>query len=411
VSLAPAIRHAREGFKVDARFARIAEIRERFLQSNAGAARIFLDGKRAPQAGYLLRQSELASTLERLVAEGKDGFYAGKMAQELVAAVNAAGGVWQVADLADYRIVERVPITIRYRGATVTLAALPSGGGIGLAESLNMLERFPAGDARAPETAHLVIEALRRTFQDRARFLGDGDFVPVPVAALVSKAYAERRAASISPASATRSDALEQEQVARVESGNTTHFSVIDGDGNRVAATLSINWLFGSGIVAGSTGVLVNNEMDDFTFSPDVPNSYRLRGGGANAVAPGKRPLSSMTPAFVEDGKGVLVLGAPGGPRIVSQVLLAILDYVGSTQIDLERIARGPRYHHQWWPDRVEVEPDGFSAEWRTALEAKGHQLQTAGRKWGNLQLVFKSKTTGAAQAASDPRGLDVGWY
>jgi gamma-glutamyltranspeptidase/glutathione hydrolase len=253
---------------------------------------------------------------------------------------------------------------------------------------------------------------MRRAFQDRTRFLGDPDFVPVPVEQLVSRDYAGRRAANIDPARATPSTALGEERVARAASMNTTHLSVIDADGNRVAATLTINWLFGAGIVAGKTGVLLNNEMDDFSLDPDLPNSYRLHGSNANAIAPGKRPLSSMTPAFVEDGKGVLVLGAPGGPRIVSQVLLAILDYVGTPgAVDLERIVRAPRYHHQWWPDRVEIEPEAFSPEWRAALEAKGHRLQATNRAWGNLQLVFKSKATGEARAASDPRGLDVGWY
>ncbi|HKA41207.1 MAG TPA: gamma-glutamyltransferase [Burkholderiales bacterium] len=411
VSLAPAIRLARDGFKVDPRFARIAQIRERFLQSYPDAARVFLDGRRAPQPGYLLRQPELAATLERLGAAGAAGFYGGAVARALVDAVNRNGGVWQLSDLADYKVVERTPVRFPFRGATVTVASLPSGGGIALAQSLNILERFAPSDARSPEGAHLVIEAMRRAFQDRARYLGDSDFVAVPVERLVSKEYAEKRAATIDPGAATSSNALEDEQTARVESGNTTHLSVIDGEGNRVAATLSINWQFGSGVVASATGVLLNNEMDDFTLDPEVPNSYRLRGSGANAVAPGKRPLSSMTPAFVEDGKGVLVLGAPGGPRIVSQVLLAILDYLEAPEVDLERIVRAPRYHHQWWPDRVEVEPEGFPAEWRAALEAKGHQLQSTARKWGNLQLVFKSKQTGMARAASDPRGLDVGWY
>jgi gamma-glutamyltranspeptidase/glutathione hydrolase len=411
VSLAPAIGYARDGFKVDPRFARIAQMRERVLLSNPDTARIFLDGKHAPQAGHLLRQPELAATLERLASAGVDGFYSGTVARALVESVNGNGGVWQLADLADYRIVERAPVRFQYRGATITSAALPSAGGIALAQTLNILERFAPSNPRTPDNAHLAIEAMRRAFQDRARYLGDADFVAVPVDRLVSRDYAQRRAASIDPASATRSDALGEEQPAQAASPNTTHLSVIDAEGNRVAATLTINLLFGSGIVGGDTGVLLNNEMDDFTFTPDTPNSFRLRGGSANAVAPGKRPLSSMTPTFVEDGRGVLVLGAPGGPRIVSQVLMAILDYVEAPDIDLGEIVRAPRYHHQWWPDRVEIEPEGFSPEWRAALEAKGHQLQSASRQWGNLQLVFKSKRTGAAQAASDPRGLDVGWY
>jgi gamma-glutamyltranspeptidase/glutathione hydrolase len=410
-SLAPAIRHAAQGFPVDPRFVRVAGLREDRLRANADAARVFLHENRAPQEGHLLRQPELAATLERLASAGTSGFYAGDVARALVESVNRNGGIWELADLADYRVIERAPVRFQYRGATVTAASLPSAGGIALAQSLNMLERFSLSGSRTPDTAHLVIEAMRRAFQDRTRYLGDADFVAVPVERLVSKDYASRRAATIDPAAATRSDALGEERLALAGSGNTTHLSVVDAEGNRVAATLSINWQFGAAVVAGNTGVLLNNEMDDFSFSLDTPNSYRLHGSHANAVAPGKRPLSSMTPAFVEDARGVLVLGAPGGPRIVSQVLLAILDYMGDAEVDLERMVRAPRYHHQWWPDRVEIEPGGFPAEWRAALEAKRHQLQPAARQWGNLQVVFKSKTDGAAQAASDPRGLDVGWY
>jgi gamma-glutamyltranspeptidase/glutathione hydrolase len=192
---------------------------------------------------------------------------------------------------------------------------------------------------------------------------------------------------------------------------STTHFSVIDAQGNRVAATTTINLLFGSGVVAGGTGVLVNNEMDDFSLRHDVPNAFRLRGSEANAIEPGKRPLSSMTPTFVEDGKGVLVLGAPGGSRIVSQVLLAVLDYLRAPAVDLAALVSAPRYHHQWWPDRVEVEPGAFDAEWRATLEARGHRVQPGKRRWGNMQVVFKSKADGTARAASDPRGSEIGWY
>ena len=410
-SLAPAIRHAREGFRVDARYARIAKIRERFLREDEGAARIFLDNGRAPQPGYLLRQPELAATLELIARHGRDGYYAGRVARALVGAANAGGGVWQLADLENYRIVEREPVRFVYRGAAITAAALPSAGGIALAQSLQMLERFQLSEPGRPETAHLVVEALRRAFQDRARYLGDSDFVAVPAAGLVGREYALHRAAAIDPAAATKSGELGEELPARSESANTTHFSVIDAAGNRVGATLTVNLLFGAGIVAGGTGVLLNNEMDDFTLRPDLPDSFRLRGGMANAVAPGKRPLSSMTPTFVEDEKGVLILGAPGGSRIISQVLLGILGYLRSPQVDLQRLLAMPRYHHQYWPDRVEIEPDAFTPEWRAAMTAKGHLLQVAGRKWGNMQMVFKSKQTGAAQAASDPRGAEVGWY
>ena len=408
-SLAPAIRYAREGFAVDPRYARIARLRERLLQGGADAANTFLDHGRAPQPGFVLRQPELAATLERVVREGRKGFYTGPVARALVEAANAAGGAWQLADLEHYKVVEREPVKFAYRGATITSAALPSAGGIALAESLGILEQFKLSDASQPAAAHLVIEALRRAFQDRALYLGDSDFVPAPLGKLVSREYARQRAATIDPDAATRSDDLEGDKHAHAESGNTTHLSVIDVEGNRVAATLSINWLFGSGVVAG--GVLLNNEMDDFTLRPDVPNSYRLRGGIANAIAPGKRPLSSMTPTFVEDEKGVLILGAPGGSRIVSQLLFAILEYLRDPQVDLQRLVAMPRYHHQYWPDRVEIEPEGFPPEWRAAIEAKGHTIQVVSRKWGNMQVVFKSKQTGAARAASDPRGSDVAWY
>jgi gamma-glutamyltranspeptidase/glutathione hydrolase len=409
-SLGPAIRHARDGFPVDERYARIASLRERFLRERPDAGRIFLDQERAPKAGWVLRQPELTGTLERLAKEGAAGFYAGPVARALIESVNRAGGGWRPGDLGGYRVVERPPLTFQFRGATVTTAVLPSAGGIALAQSLQVLERLSAGDPRAPRDAHLAIEALRRAFYDRALHLGDSDFVRVPLARLVSPRYAAQLAASISADTATGSDTLGPE-VAAAAGTSTTHLSVIDAAGNRVAATLTINLLFGSGVVAEGTGVLLNNEMDDFSLRDDLPNAFRLRGGDANAVAPGKRPLSSMTPTFIEDEKGVLVVGAPGGSRIVSQVLLAVLDYLRAPTVDLAAIVGAPRYHHQWWPDRVEIEPEGFPAEWRAALEARGHKLQTAKRRWGNMQAVFKSKQTGLAQAASDPRGSELGWY
>src|SRR5690606_30508752 len=239
---------------------------------------------------------------------------------------------------------------------------------------------------------------LRRVFRDRARHLGDGDFVRVPVERLTGAAHARAAAASIDPGRATPSEALGAETPTGGGT-STTHLSVVDAEGNRVAATLTINLLFGSGIVARGTGVLLNNEMDDFTLRPDVPNAFRLRGARANAIAPGKRPLSSMTPTFIEDGKGVLVLGTPGGSRIVSQVLLAALDYLHADVADPARIVRAPRYHHQWWPDRLEIEPGAFPPAWRAALQARGHAITERARRWGNMQVVFKPAGGGPAQA------------
>ena len=410
VALAPAIRLARDGFPVDKRYAQIATLRESFLQSGANTQG-FLDSGRAPSAGFVLRQPALADTLERLARFKMPGFYEGTVADAIVKAVNQAGGAWGAADLSAYKVIEREPVKFRYRGALITTAALPSAGGIALAQCLGILESFLLGQLGEPSADHLVIEVLRRAFHDRARYLADPDYVQVPVARLISRDYVRSLAADIDIARATRSDALAPVAATRVESHDTTHLSVVDSDGNRVAATLTINLLFGAGIVPAGTGVLLNNEMDDFSLRPDVPNAFRLRGSLANRIEPGKRPLSSMTPTFVEDERGVLILGAPGGSRIVSQVLLAILKYVQSPRIDLVRLVSMPRYHHQYWPDVVEIEPDRYTSDWRQALTAKGHVIQPANRAWGNVQAVFKAHGSGAAQAASDPRGESLGWY
>jgi gamma-glutamyltranspeptidase/glutathione hydrolase len=409
VTLAPAVRLAREGFPVDGRYAQMAKLREGFLRRGVNTAVYLADGK-APQPGFLLRQPDLANTLERIAASGAAGFYGGTVAEAMVKAVNEGGGSWTLSDLAGYRVVEREPVRFRYRSATITAAALPSAGGIALAQALGMLERLPAARIGSPDTDHLVIEALRRAFQDRGRYLADPDFVSVPAPRLLSGAYLAARAAGIDPARATPSAALAEPETARFESHHTTHFSIVDAEGNRVAATLTINLLFGSGVVAPGTGVLLNNEMDDFSLRGDLPNAFQLQGGAANRVEPGKRPLSSMTPTFVEDPKGVLVLGAPGGSRIVSQVLLAVFEYVRAPEVDVNRLVSMPRYHHQFWPDRVEFEPDAFPPPWRTALAAKGHALHAANRAWGNMQVVFRAKN-GSASAASDPRGTGVAWY
>jgi gamma-glutamyltranspeptidase/glutathione hydrolase len=410
VTLAPAIRLARNGFPVDVRYSRIAALRESFLQSGVNTSGFLANGH-APDKGFVLRQPDLATTLERLARSGRRGFYDGPVAAALLEAVNAAGGRWSRADLTNYTVVEREPLRFKYGAAVVTAAALPSAGGIALAQTLGMLERRGVTHIGDADSDHIVVEALRRAFHDRARYLADPDFARIDVAHLISPGYIRSRAEEIDPEHATPSATLGAELPEHAASPNTTHFSVVDAQGNRVAATLTINLLFGAGIVPPGTGVLLNNEMDDFTLREDVPNSFGLRGAPANRIEPRKRPLSSMTPTFVEDDKGVLVLGSPGGSRIVSQVLLGVLQYTQSTEVDLARLVALPRYHHQYWPDRVEVEPDGFSDEWRAALAAKGHTLRVATRKWGNMQAVFKSRRTGIATAASDPRGEDIAWY
>ena len=402
-SLAPAIRLAQSGFAADARYVAASAMREALLARNEGARRSFLDNGKAVQAGFVIRQPQLAQTLRMLAAEGASGFYHGDFARRLAQAVKAAGGLWQLSDLEGYRVIERAPMNFSYRGARITTAPLPSSGGLVLAQSLFILETVDLPALSAAERAHYVVEAMRRGYQDRARYMGDPAFVDVPVARLASRDYARRRAASIDPGRATPSAELALE--AAREGNDTTHFSIIDAAGNRVAATLSINGPFGSGFVAGDTGVLLNNHMDDFVLVPGVPNLYKLVGSRANAIAPGKRPLSSMSPTFVEDERGVLVLGTPGGSRIISMVLEGILDYVGSLPIDVARLVGAPRFHHQFLPDRIEIEPGGFAPEWIAALVARGHTVESGRRRWGNMQVVFFNKQTQRIETASDPRG------
>lgn len=404
ITLEPAIRLAANGFVADRRFLeRAGEYRDR-LAADAAAADVFLQNGKPPGEGFVLRQPELATTLRHLAARGRSGFYRGPVARELVRAVRAGGGLWTLKDLAHYRAVEREPVRFFYRGIKVTSAALPSSGGLTLAQALQILEQFDAIEPSVPDSAHLVIEAMRLAYQDRARYLGDPDFVWVPAARLGSKRYAAGRAAAIDAGRAGTSSALTPPRTA---GGSTTHFSVVDREGNRVAATLSINTVFGSGFVAGRTGVLLNNEMDDFAIAPGVPNAYGLLGSEANAIAPGKRPLSSMSPTFVEDARGVLVTGTPGGSRIISMVLLAIVEFSRGER-DPGRIVSAPRFHHQFLPDVVEVEPGAFDAAWTSRLAEMGHSLKVAKGPWGNMQAVYVDKATGIAVAGNDPRGA---WY
>lgn len=404
VLLSAAIRHAREGFAVDGRITGAAGWRESVLKQDPAAAAVFLEAGRVPEKGTVIRQPGLARTLEALAAHGMDGFYSGPVAAEMVRVIRAGGGIWTEADLAAYRVVERMPVRFSYRGARITTATLPSSGGLVLAQALQILERYDLASLGETERVHLTVEALRRAFQDRSRHLGDADFVEVPQARLGSRAYADARAAGISLDRATPSAALEAAPEVK-EGDNTTHFSVVDAAGNRVAATLSINAPFGAGMVLGDTGVVLNNEMNDFAIAPQGGNLYGLTGFAANAITPGKRPLSSMSPTFVEDARGVLVLGTPGGSRILSMVLLGILEHVDRPTVDLTRVVGRPRFHHQFLPDRIEVEPGQFPPEWVEALKAKGHAVQEGRRRWGNMQAVFVDAVTGEAIAEGDPRG------
>lgn len=401
-NLAPAIVLARDGFAVTERYRMMASFRAQAFAAEPEGAQIFLVDGKAPPAGTVLRQPDLAATLERMAADGANVFYSGALAERLVAGVRAGGGVWTLADLAAYRAKERAPIVGDYHGVKVVSAPPPSSGGIVLVEALNILERYDLAALDPHARQHLIVEAMRRAYRDRADFLGDPDFVEMPVAHLVDKHYAEQMSADLSLEKATPSSALPP--IGRQSKGrDTTHFSVIDAAGNRVAATLSINYPFGALVVPAGTGVLLNNEMDDFASRPLTPNAYGLVGADANAIRGGKRPLSSMTPTFLESPERVGILGTPGGSRIISMVLLGALEFMDEQ--DPTRWVSVARYHHQYLPDVVEFEAGAFSADAQAALVARGHVLKESTRNYGNMQAILWDRKAGTVKAAADPRG------
>lgn len=403
-SLAPSIRLAKAGFPVDEYYRRMAGFRLQALRSYPDAARIFLDKGEVPEAGQLIQQPELAATLTVLAAEGAPGFYRGKVAQKLVEGVRDAGGIWSLDDLAAYRVVEREPVSFDYRGMRVISAPPPSSGGIALATILNILEGYPLQQLEPAMRTHLVVEAMRRAYRDRAEYLGDPDFVEVPVERLMNPYYAAGLRATINPQRATPSALLPGTTGLPGGGFHTSHFSVLDGEGNRVSATLTINYPFGAAFMAPGTGVLLNDEMDDFSAKPGVPNAYGLVGAEANAIAPGKRPLSSMSPSFVETESGLAILGTPGGSRIITMVLLGILDLEAGGKPD-SWVAL-PRFHHQYLPDVIQHEPEAFDQAMVDALKGKGHQLKLLDSDYGNMQALFWDYRTGRVEAASDPRGV-----
>lgn len=400
-SLQSAIKLAEKGFPVDPYYHRVANFRLKALQSSAAAAKIFLHNKQVPEEGHNIRQPDLAKTLRALAKKGFDGFYKGVVAKKLVEGVRQAKGIWTLQDLADYRVVERKPVQGVYNGIHITSAPPPSSGGITLLTTLNILSAYPLKQLKPVDQIHLTVEAMRRAYRDRAIYLGDPDFVQIPQSKLLHPYYADGLRASIRRDQATASDTLPGLPTPP-KGEDTTHFSVLDRDGNRVSATLTINYPFGSGFVPPGTGVLLNDEMDDFSAKPGVPNVYGLVGGEANAIAPGKRPLSSMSPTFLESDRGVAVLGTPGGSRIISMVLLAILNYDqgGSAQ----SMVSLPRYHHQYLPDHIQYEAKTFSSEQMQQLQHKGHELKQVRWAYGNMQAVLWDRKRDKVSAASDPR-------
>ncbi len=400
-SLAPAIKYAENGFKVNKHFHRLMTFRKKAILESPAARKILLDQDEVPELGYVIKQPELAATLRALAAKGKQGFYAGDIAKQLIKDVVQAGGIWSVKDLQNYQIVEREPIVAQYRDMKIISAAPPSSGGIALVTALNILSAYDLTKTSARNT-HLVVEAMRRVYRDRAVYLGDPDFTQIPITELTNPHYAAGLRASIHPDKATASNSLPGIMTS-TGGRHTTHFSVIDKYGNRISATLSINYPFGSAFMSPGTGVLLNDEMDDFSAKPLTPNAYGLVGGEANAIAPEKRPLSSMTPTFIETGNQIVALGTPGGSRIISMVLLAVLDFAqGGTPESMVSLSR---YHHQYLPDVIQYEENTFGDNELDALTAMGHTFKQIGRQYGNMQVVVWNKQLNQIFAASDPRG------
>jgi gamma-glutamyltranspeptidase / glutathione hydrolase len=431
--VAPAIKLARDGFALAWEDARDIK-NEADLAKFPDSRRIFERDGNFYQQGEVLRQPELARTLERIAAN-PDDFYRGAMAQELAAFMQKSGGLITAEDMSRYEVKEREPVRGTYRGYDIISAPPPSSGGTALIEILNILEGYDlakAGD-RSAEAVHLTVEAFRRAYFDRAEFLGDPDFAKIPVAQLIDKKYGAAWRSSIDPQHSSVSKDLKRppifeqlEQYARAngpprmvgEPEHTTHYSVVDGDGNAVAVTTTLNDSFGSRVTAGNLGFLLNDEMDDFAAKQGVPNLYGLIQGPANAIAPGKRPLSAMTPTIVtKDDKLFLVLGSPGGSRIittVANILMGVIDY----GMNIQEAVNAPRFHNQWLPDEVNVE-HWFSPDTIQGLERMGNKVEigvTVGGEWepywSDGECVFIDLKTGERLGASDGRnnGKAVGY-
>jgi len=419
----PAIRLAREGVAVTQYEA--ALMQDEDLARDPESKRIFQRNGHFYEQGQILKQPELASTLER-IARNPDEFYHGALAAQIATAIQKGGGLITAADLANYKVVERVAIHGNYRGYDIYSAPPPSSGGIALIEALNILEGFDlhATKRNSARHLHLVTEAYRRVFFDRSVFPADPDFVDVPVAQLTDKKYAAEWRSSIDQNKASKNSELQRPSMAELdqsaalhapyigpEKQDTTHYSIVDEAGDAVAVTTTLNDSFGSRATLPGLGFLLNDEMDDFAAKVGVPNMFGLIQGEANEIQPGKRPLSSMTPTMVvKDGRLLLVLGSPGGPTIISTVTNVLTNAVDFGE-DIQRAVNAPRFHHQWMPDELRVEAWQLSPDTIELLEKMGHKIKRTA-SWGDAECVAIDWKTGERLGASDARngGSAVGW-
>jgi gamma-glutamyltranspeptidase/glutathione hydrolase len=382
-TLATAIRIARDGFPVYARLEKGYGERRAVMERYPGTRAVYLADGDPPKVGETFKQPDLARTLEVLAEKGSDGFYRGDVAKKLLASVRDEGGKWTAEELANYKVREREPLRFRYHDWNITTAPPPSSGGVALAEILQMASGWDLQKLDKAHRVHILVEAMRRAYRDRTIYLGDPDFVQVPMRRLMSPDYAAG-------------------QPAPLEDNETSHFSIIDRDGNRVSATQTVNLLYGSGLVAPGTGVLLNDEMDDFALRSGTPNAFGVMGFEANAPKPGKRMLSSMSPTFMESPEQVIAIGSPGGSRIITEVLLGILGY--DDGLTAQQVAALPRFHHQWLPDVISAEAGALDPATVKALQAMGHTVNAGEHTWGNLQTVEWDKRTNTLSGGSDPR-------
>jgi gamma-glutamyltranspeptidase/glutathione hydrolase len=408
-TFAPAIRLAEEGFIIDDHFNSFIMMSDRlhFLQKYSATAAIFLREGKPYSIGDRLVQRDLAKTLRTIAQQGHDGFYRGEVATRLVGAIKNAGGIWTMQDLASYQVKIREPLQGTFHDVHIITVPPPSAGGAALLTMLNILAHYPLQSFSKVQWVHHLAEAMRLTYWQRTEFLADPDFVKIPLAHLLSRENANYLRQFIVQDRATASDSLPSKVVDKGEGITTTHFSIIDREGNRVAATLTINYIFGSSVVAGGTGVLLNDQMDDFTIKAKVKNVFGLVGGDKNAIAPGKRPLSSMTPTFLEMPGRVAILGTPGGSRIPSMVLLASLAF--SDSFGAISMVSAMRFHHQYLPDWLQFEPDTFSHDLQRDLQRMGYHLVQLDQYYGDMQAITWDRERNLLTAASDPRHIGQG--
>jgi len=402
--LAPAIALAEQGFVLNEDLAGDFNDTMPYFERHPASQTIFTNNGSPYRAGDLFVQADLAESLKRVSAQGRDGFYKGPTADLIVAEMQRNGGLISHEDLETYDVVWREPIRGDYRGYEIWSMPPPSSGGVVLMQILNMLESYDIGTLGwgSSQTVHLTVEALRRAYADRAEHLGDPDFYPVPIGKLISKDYALERFEGMDPQAASDSEEIFAGNWVD-ESMDTTHFSVLDGQGNAVSVTTTLNGSYGNRIVVPGAGFLLNNEMDDFSAKPGSPNMYGLLGGEANKIEPGKRMLSSMTPTIVvKDGATVLVTGSPGGSTIINTVLHIVMNVIDHG-MNVEEAVASPRFYHQWKPDQIRFERDSISAETRSTLESMGHRgFVEAGFAYGDANSIVVQD--GQIEATSDPR-------